>query len=189
MEQVDHLRITQRVFLDVDMMAGLRRGRIVIGLFGDIAPLAVQNFLALCRHDKGFGFKSTHFHRVIKDFMIQGGDFTTGDGTGGHSIWGSTFEDETFVIPHFVGCLSLANRGPNTNGSQFFITTQPTPWLDGAHVVFGRVLEGMDIVRAIERLPVERGTNKPRVSIKIVGCGELPLEVASSPASSNGSNK
>ncbi|CAB4427007.1 unnamed protein product [Rhizophagus irregularis] len=168
-----------RCFFDIDI-GDVREGRIVFELFDDLIPNTVENFRALCTGEKGIGksgyplhYKGSTFHRVIKGFMIQGGDFTRGDGTGGESIYGDKFDDESFDVKHdepFL--LSMANAGPNTNGSQFFITTGKATHLDDKHVIFGIVLKGKSVVRAIENNPT--GTNdKPIKKVTIVDCGEL----------------
>lgn len=158
-----------RVFFDVQFN-GAPMGRIVFELFADTVPKTAENFRALCTGEHGFGYKGCTFHRVIPNFMLQGGDFTNHNGTGGKSIYGNKFADENFMHKHTTpGLLSMANAGPNTNGSQFFVTTVTTPWLDGKHVVFGKVVEGMDVVKAIEGKGSQSG--KTSGTVTIANCG------------------
>jgi len=159
-----------QVYFDIEI--GNRPiGKVTMKLYNE-TPRCSENFRALCTHERGFGYKKTIFHRVIKNFMCQGGDFTNHDGTGGKSIYGEYFADENFKLNHDKpGLLSMANAGPNTNGSQFFITLVRCPWLDGKHTVFGEVVSGMDVIKKCEEVGSSSGATSQR--IEVVDSGQI----------------
>lgn len=166
-----------QVFFDIEYTSPTGdkepKGRITFELFDDVVPKTAENFRALCTGEPGFGYKGSKFHRIIKGFMCQGGDFTRGDGTGGKSIYGEKFADENFTLKHDTpGLLSMANAGRNTNGSQFFITLVPTPHLNGNHVVFGKVIDGMDVVKFMESKSLDQ-SGRTSGTIMIADCGQL----------------
>jgi len=168
--------VDERVYFDMEQ-GGNSIGRIVLGMFNETVPLTVRNFVTICTNGLPSAGDKTYagsiFHRVINNFMIQGGDVVNGDGTGSGSIYGPSFPDENFIIKHRApGYLSMANSGPNTNGCQFFITTVATPHLDGGHVIFGTVLNGMDVVNQIGQTPTGPG-DRPTVPVIVSGCGLL----------------
>lgn len=182
----DNLTVTDEAWFDVqisdhDSPGEDFHGRFVIALFGDVAPMTVMNFAAITRGYKrgneNLHYKNTYIHRIVPDFVIQMGDITTGDGTGGRSIYGEKFNDEDFILSHkAAGYVSMANHGKDTNGSQFFILLSKARWLDGKHVVFGKVIKGMDVIQLIGEIPSDPNTAVPKKHVKIVDCGLNKLD-------------
>jgi len=169
-------KVTEKVWFRIEI-GGVDAGTVEIGLLGKTVPKTVKNFVELAKKPEGEGYKGSVFHRVIKEFMIQGGDFTKGDGTGGRSIYGEKFEDENFKLKHYgAGWLSMANAGKDTNGSQFFITVKKTPWLDGRHVVFGKIVKGMSTIKKVEAQSTD-GRDRPSSDVKIADCGVIDVDV------------
>ncbi|CAN8072725.1 unnamed protein product [Agarophyton chilense] len=167
--------VTDHVFFDMSV-GGKPAGRMVFALFGDAVPRTAKNFKHLALHTEGYGYKESIFHRIIPGFMAQGGDFENKDGTGGKSIYGAKFDDENFSLKHVGrGVLSMANAGPNTNGAQFFITFKDTPWLDGRHVVFGKLISGDDVLSRLESMrmgPMDR----PKEEVVVADCGTIDVD-------------
>ncbi|KAJ8302887.1 hypothetical protein KUTeg_019283 [Tegillarca granosa] len=173
--QAGDTSVTKKVYFDM-AIDGESIGQIVFGLFGETAPKTAENFAQLASGVNGYGYQGSKFHRVIQDFMIQGGDFDKGDGSSIKSIYGEYFDDENFTLNHYgPGWLSMANAGPNTNGCQFFITTRQTPWLDGKHTVFGKVLQGMDVVKAIAAQQTD-DSDHPLTDVVIEKCGVIDVD-------------
>ncbi|XP_067884958.1 peptidyl-prolyl cis-trans isomerase C-like [Heterodontus francisci] len=168
-------KVTAKAFFDIQI-GGKDVGRIVIGLFGKVVPLTVENFIILATGERGFGYNGSTFHRVIKDFLIQGGDITSGNGREGISIYGANFPDENFKLKHYgIGWVSMANAGPDTNSSQFFISLTKPKWLDGKHVVFGKVIAGMPVVHMIE-LQETNNEYQPFQNCVIVNSGKIDVK-------------
>ena len=167
LEEIDLSKFNNLVYLDIKHLD--KESRIIIRLEKDIVPKTCENFRELCKNKK---YVESIFHRVIKNFMIQGGDYTRFDGSGGRSIFGHNFNDENFILKHDRGTISMANSGPNTNGSQFFISTKKNKWLDGTHVVFGNVVDGMNFIDYISELPTDE-FDKPIGEVIIIDCGVL----------------
>lgn len=167
--------VTTKVFMDISI-DGKDAGTVVFGLFGATSPITVKNFVTLATGSEGYGYEGSVFHRVVKGFVVQGGDFVSGNGYGFKSIYGEHFDDENFNVKHYgAGWLNMANRGPNTNGCQFSVLMREAPWLDGHHTVFGKVLEGMSILRTIENIPTN-DKEYPSSEVKITKCGETPVD-------------